>query len=94
MPRTKSASKRLRQNEKRRISNRANKNALRKELKSFEKELRAKPAEAPKLLAKVSSALDTAARKKAIPKGRADRKKSRLALLAKRLQKETAQAKS
>jgi len=94
MPRTQSASKRLRQNEKRRTRNRTNKSTLKKELKSFEKELRAKPDEAPKLLSKVSSALDQAARKNAIPKGRADRKKSRLALLAQRVQKETASAKS
>jgi len=94
MPRTSSAFKRHRQSEKNRTRNRANKNVLKKELKSFEKDLRANPADAPKLLAQVSGALDRAARKNAIPKGRADRKKSRLALLAQRLQKETASAKS
>jgi small subunit ribosomal protein S20 len=94
MPRTKSAFKRHRQNEKIRERNRANKSALKKDLKSFEKDLRANPAEATKLVAQVSSALDRAARKNAIPKGRADRKKSRLALLARRVQKEASAAKS
>jgi small subunit ribosomal protein S20 len=92
MAHTSSAFKRQRQDEKRRERNRANKSTLKKELKSFEKDLKANPAEAPKLLAKISSALDRAARKNAIPKGRADRKKSRLALLAQRLAKETSAA--
>jgi len=94
MAHTSSALKRQRQNEKRNQRNRANKSALKKELKAFERDLKAKPGEAPKLLAKISSALDRAARKNAIPKGRADRKKARLALLVHRLQQETPAAKN
>jgi small subunit ribosomal protein S20 len=90
MAHTSSALKRQRQNEKRNERNRANKSTLKKELKAFEKDVRANPAEAPKLLAKISSALDHAVRKNAIPKGRADRKKSRLALFVQRIQKEAA----
>ncbi len=93
MAHTSSALKRQRQDAKRQERNRANKSALKKELKAFEKDVRANPAEAPKLLAKISSALDCAARKNAIPKGRADRKKGRLALLVQRIQKEAATAK-
>jgi small subunit ribosomal protein S20 len=87
MPQTPSAAKRQRQDEKLRERNRANRSALKKALKEFEKAIRANPADAAKLLAKVHSALDQAVRKHAIPKGRADRKKGRLALLAQRLQK-------
>jgi small subunit ribosomal protein S20 len=92
MPQTPSAAKRQRQDAKLRERNRANRSALKKELKEFDKAVRANPADSAKLLAKVSGALDRAVRKHAIPKGRADRKKARLALLAQRLQKAPASA--
>jgi small subunit ribosomal protein S20 len=92
MPQTPSAAKRQRQNEKLRVKNRANRNALKKELKEFEKAVQASPADSAKPLAEVYSALDRAVRKHAIPKGRADRKKARLALLVQRLQKAPAPA--
>ena len=80
-----SASKRERQNLVRREHNRANRSVLKKELKKFDKAVREKPAESDKAFAEIQSALDTAVRKNAIPKGRADRKKARLALLIQRL---------
>ena len=92
MPQTPSAAKRQRQDEKLRVRNRANRSALKRELKEFEKAAQANPTESAKLLAKVHGALDRAARKHAIPKGRADRKKARLALLVQRLQKAPAPA--
>ena len=82
-----SAVKRERQNVKRQARNKANKSVLKKELKIFEQALAANPAEAGTAYARVQGALDKAARKNAIPKGRADRKKARLALLIGRLQK-------
>lgn len=94
MAHTSSAFKRQRQDGKRREVNRANKSVLKKELKAFDQSIKANPAEAPKLLAKISSALDRAVRKNAIPKGRANRKKGRLALMAQRIQKETPAAKN
>ena len=75
-----SARKRERQNVVRREHNKLNKSTLKKELKAFEKLLKENPAQAKAALSKVFSALDVAARKHAIPKNRADRKKARLAL--------------
>jgi small subunit ribosomal protein S20 len=92
MSQSSSAAKRQRQNEKRRLRNKQNRNTLKKELKDFEKQALANPAEAGKLLAQIQGALDRAARKNAIPKGRADRKKARLALLVQRLKKQPAAA--
>jgi len=73
-----SADKRERQNLKRRHRNRGNMIALRKELKRFAAGINAGKADA-QALSKAYRALDRAARKNAIPKKRADRKKARLA---------------
>ncbi|MCW8132891.1 MAG: 30S ribosomal protein S20 [Planctomycetota bacterium] len=77
-----SADKRERQNVTRATRNKTNRSTLKKELKAFDKALKESPAKAQDALRKVVSALDTAARKHAIPKARADRKKARLALAA------------
>lgn len=81
MPNTASAERRVRRNERRRQINQM----TRTRASSLEKRLRKLVAagqhdEAVKLYPEVSSALDKAAKKGVIPKGRADRKKSRLAL--------------
>lgn len=75
-----SADKRERQNVTRALRNKQNRSVLKKDLKAFDQALKAGPAEAQKALAKVFQSLDRAARKNAIPKARADRKKARLAL--------------
>lgn len=74
-----SADKRERQNLKRRHRNRGNANVLKKELKRVSGVIAAGTAD-NKVLSEAFKALDTAARKNAIPKKRASRKKSRLAL--------------
>jgi small subunit ribosomal protein S20 len=86
MPHTMSARKRLRQNLARQERNRANRSALKKALRAFEERLRSQPAEAGQALPDVYSALDRAVRKGAIPKGRANRKKSRLAAALRKVQ--------
>lgn len=73
-----SAEKRIRQSEKRRLENKANRRVLAKELKAFDTAAAGK-ADAKTAFAQVQKALDRAARKNAIPKGRANRKKARLA---------------
>ena len=82
-----SADKRERQNVARREFNKLNRRTLKKELKAFEEELKDQPAKAKESLGKIFSALDRAVRKNAIPKGRADRKKARLALAAQKVAK-------
>jgi small subunit ribosomal protein S20 len=79
-----SASKRERQNVKRRKRNRANVGVLRQELKRVRAELETGPADGQQALSAAFKALDRAARKNAIPKKRADRKKARMALVLKR----------
>jgi small subunit ribosomal protein S20 len=79
-----SADKRERQNLKRRHKNRGNQIALRKEMKRVTAEISTGKADPKKTLSEAFSALDRAARKNAIPKKRADRKKSRLALAIQR----------
>ena len=74
-----SATKRERQNIKRYAANRANRSLLKKELKKFDAALGDKSVDAKKTFATIQSALDRAARKNAIPKGQASRKKARLA---------------
>ncbi|HMO64478.1 MAG TPA: 30S ribosomal protein S20 [Verrucomicrobiota bacterium] len=81
MPNTASAERRVRRNERRRQINQI----TRTRASNLEKKLRKLVAagqrdDAAKLYPEVSSALDKAAKKGVIPKGRADRKKSRLAL--------------
>ncbi|MCK6474172.1 MAG: 30S ribosomal protein S20 [Planctomycetes bacterium] len=74
-----SAAKRIRQSEKRRMENKANRRVLAKELKTFDTAVAGGKADAKTAFAQVQKALDRAARKNAIPKGRANRKKARLA---------------
>ncbi|MFN0068667.1 MAG: 30S ribosomal protein S20 [Limisphaerales bacterium] len=81
MPNTASAERRVRRNERRRQINQR----TRSRASSLEKKLKGlvaagKPEEAAKLLPEVVSALDKATKKGVLPKGRVDRKKSRLAL--------------
>jgi small subunit ribosomal protein S20 len=75
MPVIKSAKKRLRASTRKRIVNLKTKKIVKTALKNFS----AKPTQ--KTLDQVYSALDTAAKKGVTPKGRANRKKSRLSLL-------------
>ncbi|HYG75028.1 MAG TPA: 30S ribosomal protein S20 [Planctomycetota bacterium] len=90
-----SADKRERQNLKRRHRNRGNTIALKKELKRVTAEIATGKAADPKAaLSGAFKALDRAARKNTIPKKRADRKKSRLALAANRAAKTAATPKS
>ena len=75
-----SADKRERQNVKRALKNRENRTTLRKETKRIAAVIAAGNVDVKKTLSEGFKALDVAARKNAIPKKRADRKKSRLAL--------------
>jgi len=85
-----SADKRERQNLKNRSRNRDNRTTLRRELKKIDAAIETGGAD-QKQLSAAFKALDLAARKNAIPKKRADRKKSRLALA---LNRAAAKAKS
>jgi small subunit ribosomal protein S20 len=87
-----SASKRERQNVKRRHRNRGNMIVLRKELKGLGTVISTSGPGAKDALSKAYKALDRAARKNAIPKKRADRKKARLALAVNRAAKAAAAA--
>jgi small subunit ribosomal protein S20 len=79
MPRRKSSLKKGRADKKRRLRNIKVKQELRKTLKKFQALVSAKSTdEAKKLLAKVYSVLDKAAKKKIIHPNLANRKKSRL----------------
>ncbi|MCX7803864.1 MAG: 30S ribosomal protein S20 [Planctomycetota bacterium] len=79
-----SAMKRVRQNKRRRLRNRMNRSALRTAMRRFAEAVKAGPEQAKVALPDAFRALDVAARKGAIPKKRADRKKARLALMAAR----------
>lgn len=83
MPNIKSAIKRVKVSEKRRLRNASQKSALRTAVKAFETAL------TPEALVSASKKLDKAASKGLIHKNAANRKKSRL---AKRLNALTAQA--
>ncbi len=81
MPNTKSAGRRMRNSARKQTLNRSNSTRLH----SFEKKFlvslaTGNKAEATKALHAATSALDKAAKTGTIPKSRADRKKSRLAL--------------
>jgi small subunit ribosomal protein S20 len=81
MPHTKSAKKRLRQNEKRRLHNRAIKKALRKQIKGFLEVLKAGTLEQVRAeFDKTAKRLDKAAAKRIIHPNMAARKKSQLQL--------------
>lgn len=84
MPHHKSAEKRVRTNEKSRKRNVANRSRLRRSLTA--QRALGKPEEAVAALPGALSEVDVAQRKGVIPKGRANRLKSRLARAANRLQ--------
>lgn len=78
MPRRKTSIKKTRVDRKRHLKNLKVKQELKKTIKKFRALLTAKNIEEAKsLLKKVYSLLDKAAKKNIIPKGTADRKKSR-----------------
>lgn len=80
MPRRKTSVKRTRQDKKKRLRNLKIKQQLKKTIRNFQELLAAKNiAEAKKILAKVFSYLDKAAKKETIHPATANRKKSRLA---------------
>ncbi len=86
MPNTKSAERRARVSARRHARN----NATKSRLKTLEKKYRTlatsgKKDEATKAFQLAISAVDKAAKRGVIPKGRADRKKSRLALNLKKV---------
>ena len=78
MPNSKQAIKRVRQNAKRRIHNRATRADLRTEIKRYRVAVKSKDEAAGGILSKVESKLDRAAKRGMIPTGRANRLKSRL----------------
>jgi len=80
MPNTKSAERRMRGNERKRLRNRLFKAKLHRVEKDFRALLAAgKKDEAVKMLPRVHSAFDKAVKSGAIPRPTANRKKSRLA---------------
>ncbi len=81
MPNTKSAAKRVRVSEKRRILNKAYKTSMKNKIKVVLKAIaEGKPVEEVQQLFRVAqSAIDKAARRGAIHKNQASRRKSRLA---------------
>lgn len=82
----KSAQKRARQNEKRRLRNRAVKGSLRSEIKNFNTIVEAGEQEQAKtLLPKLHKVIDTAATKGVLTKNAASRKKSRTTLMLNKL---------
>ncbi len=79
MPRTKSVQKRIRQNEKRRVRNRANVSRYKTATKKLEAAIKQKDtAKARELLPGVAATIDKAASKNALTKNSASRKKSSL----------------
>jgi len=86
MPHTKSAMKRMRQNLRRNLRNRAARSQVRTVLKKARAAIAAGPKEpaAEQTIREAFSALDRAARKGLIKKNEADRRKARLALLRNR----------
>ena len=80
MPQIKSAIKRMRSNEKKQIRNQQTLSRLKTLFKGFSKTVAAKDTEkAQKEARTLSKEYDKAASKGIIPKGRADRKKARIA---------------
>ena len=74
----KSALKRARQNEKRRIRNRGARSNMRKQLRTFDEAVAASPATAGDALKETISTLAVAAKKGLIPRQRASRKIARI----------------
>jgi small subunit ribosomal protein S20 len=86
MANTKSAERRTRANERKRLNNRSTLSAVRKAEKAFQAALASgKKADASKALGAVASAYDKAAKKNVVKRGTADRKKSRLAIQVSKL---------
>ena len=86
MANTKSAIRRARANERKRLSNRTTLSRVRKAEKAYHTAVTAgKKDDAAKALSTVASAYDKAAKKGVIKRGRADRKKSRLKLTLNKL---------
>ncbi|HMP82063.1 MAG TPA: 30S ribosomal protein S20 [Verrucomicrobiota bacterium] len=86
MPNTKSAERRMRNSERKRLHNRSIESRLRKTERDFRVLITAgKKDEASKALAGVLSAFDKAAKSGVVHKAAADRKKSRLTLSLNRL---------
>jgi small subunit ribosomal protein S20 len=82
MPNTSSAKKALRGSLKKKGFNLVTKAKIKTALKEFRKALSTSPSEYQTTLSKAFSALDKAVKTNFIPKGRADRKKARLAAQA------------
>jgi small subunit ribosomal protein S20 len=82
MPNTSSAKKALRGSLKKQKFNLLNKSKIKNALRDFRKAITTSPSEYQVTLSKAFSALDKAVKKNFIPKGRADRKKARLAAMA------------
>jgi small subunit ribosomal protein S20 len=81
MPNTKSAARRVRNSERKRLQNRSVKGRLKSLERKFAEAVEAKnKAEGAKALIAVSSAFDKAVKSGVVTRGTADRKKSRLAL--------------
>jgi small subunit ribosomal protein S20 len=78
MPNTSSAKKALRGSKKKQTFNNSKKYKIKQSLKELRKVLANKPSSYKTTLSKVFSSLDKAVKTNLIPKGRADRKKSRL----------------
>lgn len=86
MPNTKSAERRMRANDRRRVKNRKVKTGLKALQKKLDTLIKGgKKEEASKAYKDVSSALDKAAKTGIIPKATASRKRSRLALTVNKL---------
>ncbi len=83
MPNSKSATKRLRQSERRRVRNKAARSRLRTALKKVR--AAADPKQATELYREAIILLDRAAARGVIPRNRAARSKSRLAIHVRRL---------
>ena len=81
MANTKSAERRTRANERKRLNNRSTLSHVRKAEKAFQAALASgKKADASKALSAASSAYDKAVKTNVVKRGTADRKKSRLAI--------------
>jgi small subunit ribosomal protein S20 len=84
MPHTQSAKKRLRQNEKRRLRNRAAKKGIKLQLRKFEETVKSgSPEQLQAEYNRAAQKLDKAAGKKVIHRNKAARKKAQLARMLK-----------
>lgn len=93
MPNTKSAKKALRGSLRKKEFNDLSKSKIKNSLRNLRKSLSEGITESQEALSKAFSALDKAVKTNLIPKGRANRKKSRLAALLERTFNTTAEAK-